>query len=115
MVNHPPHYNSHPSGVQCIDIVRWMTFGGGNAFKYVFRADHKNGRQDLEKALWYLRDTRENRVALWQSGPTLPARRPLQLVIEHEPDPKRLAFYIAVGYGSLTGATKAVEDMLDSD
>lgn len=115
MVNHPPHYNSHPSGVQCIDIVRWMTFGGGNAFKYVFRAEHKNGREDYEKALWYLRDTRDNQMPLWLPGPTLPARKPLLLVLEHESDPKRYEFFNSVGYGSVSGAIMAVEAILDTD
>jgi hypothetical protein len=26
-----------------------------NAFKYIWRTDRKNGREDLEKAAWYLR------------------------------------------------------------
>ena len=25
-VNHPAHYNSHSSGVECIDIVEHLTF-----------------------------------------------------------------------------------------
>jgi hypothetical protein len=25
-VNHPPHYNSHPSGVECIQVVEWCSF-----------------------------------------------------------------------------------------
>ena len=56
MVNHPPHYSAHPSGIECIAIVRGMSFDAGNAVKYVYRADHKNGRQDIEKARWYLLD-----------------------------------------------------------
>lgn len=53
-VNHPPHYTKHPSGVECIDIVEHFNFNLGNAIKYVWRADHKNGIEDLEKAVWYL-------------------------------------------------------------
>lgn len=30
-VNHPKHYNAHPSGVECIDIVEHMNFNRGNA------------------------------------------------------------------------------------
>jgi len=55
-VNHPPHYNLHPSGIECIEIVRLLPFNVGNAVKYVWRTDHRNGVQDLEKALWYLTD-----------------------------------------------------------
>lgn len=54
MVNHPPHYNGHPSGLECIDVTELLPFNLGNAFKYVFRHRAKNGREDLEKARWYL-------------------------------------------------------------
>ena len=32
-----------------------MGFCLGNAFKYVYRYQHKNGTEDLKKAIWYLR------------------------------------------------------------
>ena len=54
MVNHPPHYTSHPSGVECIQITEHMGFCLGNAIKYLWRADMKNGVEDLEKAAWYI-------------------------------------------------------------
>lgn len=63
-VNHPDHYNSHPSGVECIDIVRHMNFNLGNVVKYVWRAGMKESAptiQDLEKAAWYLADEIEQR------------------------------------------------------
>lgn len=54
-VDHPPHYNKHPSGVECIDVVEHMTFNLGNAVKYIWRADHKNNaEEDLKKAAWYI-------------------------------------------------------------
>lgn len=53
-VNHPKHYTSHPSGVECITITEHMTFLLGNAMKYIWRADEKNGLEDLKKARWYL-------------------------------------------------------------
>lgn len=57
-VNHPKHYNSHPSGVECIEVVRHMGFNIGNVIKYLWRSDHKHQTpiQDLEKAAWYLND-----------------------------------------------------------
>lgn len=55
MVNHPPHYTSHPSGVECIDIVEHMNFNLGNAIKYIWRAGQKGDRiEDLKKARFYL-------------------------------------------------------------
>lgn len=54
-VHHPKHYTSHPSGVECIQITEHMGFNLGNAVKYIWRADLKNGPiEDLEKALWYI-------------------------------------------------------------
>ena len=55
MVNHPPHYTSHPSGVECIQITEHMGFNLGNALKYIWRADLKgNAVEDLEKAIFYI-------------------------------------------------------------
>jgi hypothetical protein len=53
-VNHPAHYTSHPSGIECIQITEHMAFCVGNAIKYLWRADLKGGVQDLEKARWYI-------------------------------------------------------------
>lgn len=61
-VNHPKHYTSHPSGVECIQITRHMGFNLGNAIKYIWRADLKNDAlEDLEKAVWYLQDELKKR------------------------------------------------------
>jgi hypothetical protein len=53
-VDHPAHYNQHPSGVECIDIIEHMNFCCGNAIKYIWRADYKGGVEDLQKAQWYI-------------------------------------------------------------
>ena len=56
-VNHPAHYTSHPSGVECREVTRWMNFNLGNAIKYIWRAGNKgNALEDLKKARWYLED-----------------------------------------------------------
>lgn len=56
LVNHPPHYTSHPSGVECIDITEHYNFNLGNAIKYVWRAGLKSSSpvEDLRKARWYI-------------------------------------------------------------
>jgi hypothetical protein len=55
LVNHPPHYTSHPSGVECIQVTEHMGFNLGNAMKYVWRADLKGDAvEDLRKARWYI-------------------------------------------------------------
>lgn len=54
-INHPKHYNGHPSGVECIDVVEHMSFNVGNAIKYLWRADLKGAPlEDLKKARWYV-------------------------------------------------------------
>lgn len=54
-VNHPNHYNNHPSGVECIDVVEHFSFNIGNAIKYLWRCNYKGKkREDLEKAKWYI-------------------------------------------------------------
>lgn len=54
-VNHPKHYTSHPSGVECIQVTEHMNFNLGNAVKYIWRASEKGSQiEDLKKARWYL-------------------------------------------------------------
>lgn len=73
-VNHPSHYTSHPSGVECITVTEHMTFNVGNAIKYLWRAGLKavlgatgfgpdallplktleKHIEDLKKARWYI-------------------------------------------------------------
>ena len=54
-VNHPVHYNSHPSGIECIEITKHLSFLRGNAMKYLWRAGLKSDLiEDLEKAKFYI-------------------------------------------------------------
>lgn len=54
-VNHPSHYTSSPSGVECIDVIEHMTLNVGNATKYLWRAGQKGDLiEDLSKARWYV-------------------------------------------------------------
>lgn len=55
-INHPTHYTSHPSGIECIQIAEHMNFCLGNAVKYLWRAGVKTNdpMQDLKKARWYI-------------------------------------------------------------
>jgi len=54
-VNHPSHYTSHPSGIECIQVTEHMGFNLGNALKYIWRCDlKKDATEDLKKAIWYI-------------------------------------------------------------
>lgn len=53
-VNHPKHYKA--GGIETIDFIEAKRLGYhlGNVVKYISRAQHKGGMQDLLKAQWYL-------------------------------------------------------------
>ena len=61
-VNHPSHYTSDPSGVECIQVTRHRNFNIGNAIKYLWRAGLKDSEnstkhgEDLRKAIFYIQD-----------------------------------------------------------
>ena len=58
--NHPSHYTY--GEIEIIDFIEQVTkdykpelaFAIGNAIKYISRANRKNGKEDLDKARWYL-------------------------------------------------------------
>lgn len=55
-INHPAYYESHPSGVEVIEIMGRLGFLLGNVFKYTARAGRKPGSDrltDLKKAEFY--------------------------------------------------------------
>ena len=63
-VSHPSHYTQ--GGIECIDAMvaaygeeAVKHFCMCNAFKYVWRAEHKNGAEDIDKAIWYLNKFKE--------------------------------------------------------
>lgn len=64
-VNHPSHYTQ--GGIECIDALKAATAGlegieavcTANAIKYLWRWKHKNGIEDIEKAIWYLERLRK--------------------------------------------------------
>lgn len=58
----PNYYQSAESQqIQIIELIRDMPFSLGNAIKYIYRCRTKDGKkQDLNKALWYVKDHKEN-------------------------------------------------------
>ena len=88
-VNHPKHYNQHPAGIECIDIIRHYSCDVANALKYLWRAglkpeqgkdDAEKEVEDLKKALWYIDDYKQHAQGLHCSE----AKSELmQLYVEH--------------------------------
>ena len=69
IVNKSKHYNSHPSNVECIDVVKHMNFCLGNAIKYLWRCDLKNNDiEDLKKAIYYINCEIEMRLESQKNG-----------------------------------------------
>lgn len=59
MVNHPTHYET--GKFECIEVMvetqgveALQDFCICNAFKYLYRHRRKNGKEDIEKARWYI-------------------------------------------------------------
>ena len=90
----PPHYrraHEHPSGVECIEMVRHMPFCLGNAVKYLYRAGHKgSAAEDYRKAAWYLRKQAED---AWQPE-LLPINREAMTALHRWADADPVVFYV---------------------
>ncbi len=59
VVNHPSHYTQ--GKIECIEAIEealgaegFKGYCTGNAIKYLWRWQHKNGVEDLKKAQWYI-------------------------------------------------------------
>lgn len=74
-IDHPKHYSSDPSGVECITVARHRDFAIGNALKYLWRAgikrdpsmtDRQKEIEDLKKAIWYIND-KIKQLESWES------------------------------------------------
>lgn len=65
-VNHPSHYNY--GDIEVINFIEQVTkhynpnvaYHIGNAIKYLARSPHKNGKEDIDKARWYIERAFEN-------------------------------------------------------
>lgn len=112
IITKPAHYNKHPSGVECVEIARHLSGDWFNAFKYVFRADLKNGKQDIEKANYYSTDALTHGIPMRGFGWGAHQDDLLRQVIEAEPDHNRKRFYTAVLKCWRLEANEAVIDIL---
>jgi hypothetical protein len=73
VVDHPSHYNAHPAGIECIDVIEHFPCNVANAMKYLWRSGLKEGVDeitDLQKAAWYVQREIDLRTkARTQDGP----------------------------------------------
>ena len=107
MVDHPPHYTGHPSGIECIEVAEHLPFCLGNAFKYLFRRDGKGEAcENLRKALWYVRQQQQLTPEGLPHG-HLAARttKALMGILAFEPHPYRDAMEL-IATGRLLGCAE---------
>lgn len=110
-VNAPKHYRSHPSGVECIEVTRQLSFDLGNSMKYVWRRNDKGTAvQDVEKALFYLRDARAH--APQSLYVPTDAADLLGTVARIDPNPDAAEFFFAVADMDWDGAESAAQRLL---
>lgn len=125
-IDHPSHYTSHPSGIECIEITGRLPFCLGNAVKYLWRCDAKGAPvEDLRKALWYLRRESEREThplemraldVAWASRTHL-----LGIAAGHSPEPLRVLLEGLVGHfhGSpfhhMTRVLRRAEDSVERE
>lgn len=67
-VNHPRHYNQHPSNIETIEIIEHLPGNLCNCVKYVWRYGLKqseNPLRDLKSAYWYAKKEVE-RIELYE-------------------------------------------------
>jgi hypothetical protein len=106
MVNHPPHYK-HPSGVECIEVVRHCSNDMGAVIRYIWRYEDKwNPTEDLKKARWYLND-----ILTTGQATHLPHKAQVKLTIVNDFEPVgglRFKLYSCLLHGDLNGATELI-------
>lgn len=86
-VNSPSHYTNNDGGIECIEAIEaslsleaFKGFLKGNAMKYLWRYDRKNGVEDLKKAEWYL----DRLVAIEEMEEAM--AKATAPVVNHDPD-----------------------------
>lgn len=111
-VDHPTHYNMHPSGIETIDLIEHLSLNVGTAMKYLMRADHKGKYgQDLDKSRWYLR--REiDRLTRGGTPSTKPPETAWMKVITGEPDPKIRMIFRLVRSGTYIPAVAILDELI---
>lgn len=94
MINHPPHYTSCPSGIECIEIAELLSFCLGNTYKYLHRAGLKGDKlTDLQKAVFYARRAYLNNERLTETARI----RIIEVASHYTGDKKEILMHLAGG------------------
>ena len=99
-VDHPEHYNNHPSGIECIDVIRHMKFNIGNAIKYLWRQGLKTGEaseKELSKAQWYIEDEINEKKQKYVLGFCFSLQLDQVLLIKKNKPDRQIGLYNGIG------------------
>jgi hypothetical protein len=106
LVDHPAHYNAHPSGVEAIRFLEYMSFNSGNAAKYIYRHLEKGSPvPDLRKARWYI----ERELERMRGERNVIPDEVLEKLTAHKDDPIVRAVLLLI-HGDLREAKRAAAD-----
>lgn len=115
MVSHPPHYKgSDDVPFECIAVVRDLSFDVGNAVKYLWRTEMKNGIEDVKKARWYLYDAVKSGDPFYIGNTPMQFNARCATLIRAQTDPLRRKFFQALRAKSAQWMMDAVDEMLVS-
>lgn len=90
-INKSKHYNTHESGIETIEITRYLIGDLSNAWKYGMRYEDKNTpKKDLLKMCYYLKDFKDNfidinNICTAQIEVPIAVRKKMLMVIDTEP------------------------------
>jgi len=111
-VNNPAHYCGHASGIECIQVTRHLSFNRGNAFKYIFRhRDKGEPAQDLQKALWYIRDEIKHKGRI--VNPNEYRRRALRKILDATPETWEAMCYLHLCTSGVLALKTAEQALLE--
>lgn len=101
------HYNVHPSGIECIEIMVYLPTALATALKYMWRYEDKESpEKDLQKALYYIEKCEQMNPRYLKLAFRLSRNmfakdnhelmKKLDVVIDHEENKHRKKFLLAI-------------------
>lgn len=114
-------YNNHPSGIEAKEIIRLLPFQLANVYKYVIRRNDKGThKEDLEKALEYLKWEKEKPSTRNMRSIDIEFDK-LELVIDAEPSEivnyflnNFYAYLYTSDAGYLDDMERAIKELIES-
>lgn len=113
----PSHYKDGP--FECIELSRLLSSDWGQAVQYCFRWQHKNGVEDLKKALWFINDALDHNVpflaACCKRNADIIEARPIRLlgILEAENWADLEPFWNEIKWGCYKKAVKVLTEKIN--